>query len=246
MTWGVITFPGSNCDQDCVHVLRAVLGQHVEDVWHEVRSLDGLDAVILPGGFAYGDYLRAGAVAATAPVMEAVRAFAEAGRPVLGICNGFQILTETRLLPGTLLRNTTQRFRCRSVWVRVESTSTPFTADIPEGTILEMPIAHGEGGFYAPPHDLAAIERGGQVVFRYCDPRGRVSPEANPNGSAASIAGVANARGNVVALMPHPERASEALLGSADGRRLFESAIAWMAGRAATRTVTPAAVEAAR
>jgi len=252
VTWGVITFPGSNCDQDCVHVLRAVLGQRVEDVWHEGRSLDGLDAVILPGGFAYGDYLRAGAVAATAPVIEAVREFAEAGRPVLGICNGFQILTETRLLPGTLLRNTTQRFRCRPVWVRVESTSTPFTAKIPEGTILEMPIAHGEGGFYAPPDDLAAIERGGQVVFRYCDPRGRVSPEANPNGSAASIAGVANARGNVVALMPHPERASEALLGSADGRRLFESAIAWMAGRgaapdaAATRTVTPAVVEAAR
>jgi phosphoribosylformylglycinamidine synthase len=246
VTWGVITFPGSNCDQDCVHVLRAVLGQRVEDVWHEVRSLDGLDAVILPGGFAYGDYLRAGAVAATAPVIEAVRVFAEAGRPVLGICNGFQILTETRLLPGTLVRNTTQRFRCRPVWVRVESTSTPFTADIPEGTILEMPIAHGEGGFYAPPHDLAAIEQGGQVVFRYCDPRGRVSPEANPNGSAASIAGVANARGNVVALMPHPERASEALLGSADGRRLFESAIAWMAGREATRTVMPAVVEAAR
>lgn len=242
MTWGVITFPGSNCDQDCVHVLREVLGQRVEDVWHETRSLDGLDAVILPGGFAYGDYLRAGAVAATAPVIGAVRVFADAGRPVLGICNGFQILTETRLLPGTLLRNTTRRFRCRSVWLRVESTSTPFTAGIPQGAVLEMPIAHGEGGFYVAPDDLAALERTGRVVFRYCDARGRVTPEANPNGSAASIAGIASARGNVVALMPHPERASEALLGSTDGRRLFESAIAWLRGAAQTRP----AVEAAR
>jgi len=252
VTWGVITFPGSNCDRDCVHVLSAVLGQRVEHVWYEDRSLDGLDAVVLPGGFAYGDYLRAGAVAATAPVIDAVRTFAETGRPVLGICNGFQILTETRLLPGTLLRNTTLRFRCRPVWVRVESTVTPFTAVIPEGTILQVPIAHGEGGFYAPPDDLAALERAGRVVFRYCDPRGRVSPEANPNGSAASIAGIANARGNVVALMPHPERASEALLGSADGRRVFESAIAWLAGRGAAPAAAVSAaaahpiVEAAR
>lgn len=244
MTWGVITFPGSNCDRDCIHVLHEVLGERVEDVWHEARSLDGLDAVILPGGFAYGDYLRAGAVAATAPVIGAVRAFADAGRPVLGICNGFQILTETRLLAGTLLRNTTRRFRCRPVWVRVESTSTPFTAGMPRGTVLQMPIAHGEGGFYAPPDDLAALEQSGRVVFRYCDARGRVNPAVNPNGSVASIAGVANARGNVVALMPHPERASEALLGSADGRRLFESAIAWLQGR--LQTGAPTILEAAR
>jgi len=190
VTWGVITFPGSNCDRDCVHVLRVVLGQRVERVWHEDRSLDGLDAVVLPGGFAYGDYLRAGAVAATAPVIGALRSFAETGRPVLGICNGFQILTETRLLPGTLLRNAALRFRCRPVWVRVESTGTPFTASIPGGTVLQMPIAHGEGAFYAPPDDLAEIERAGRVVFRYCDALGRISPEANPNGSAASIAGV--------------------------------------------------------
>jgi phosphoribosylformylglycinamidine synthase len=246
VTWGVITFPGSNCDRDCVHVLRAVLGQRVEEVWHEDRSLDGLDVVVLPGGFAYGDYLRAGAIAATAPVIGALRAFAGAGRPVLGICNGFQILTETRLLPGTLLRNATLRFRCRPVCVRVESAATPFTAAIPEGTVLTMPIAHGEGGFYAPLDDLAEIERGGRVVFRYCDARGRVSREANPNGSAASIAGVANARGNVVALMPHPERASEALLGSADGRRIFESAIAWLGARATTAAPGRAAVEAPR
>ncbi len=233
MRWGVVIFPGSNCDRDTVQVLRAVLGQDVEEIWHHDRALDDIGALVLPGGFAYGDYLRAGAIAATAPIMEAVRTFAETGRPLLGICNGFQILTETRLLPGTLLRNRSLRFRCRPVWVRVESTATPFTAGIPEGTVLQMPIAHGEGGFYVPPDELPALEAAGHVVFRYCDPRGRVTTDANPNGSVAAIAGVANASGNVVGLMPHPERASEALLGSADGRRVFESAVAWLAGRAA-------------
>ncbi len=247
MTWGVVIFPGSNCDQDCIHVLRAVMGQKVEEVWHQDRALDGIDALVLPGGFAYGDYLRAGAIAATAPVMESVRAHADAGRPVLGICNGFQVLTEARLLPGTLVRNRGLRFRCRPVWVRVESTATPFTAGIPEGTVLQMPIAHGEGGFFLPPDELSALEAAGQVVFRYCDPRGRVSPGANPNSSVAAIAGVASARRNVVGLMPHPERASEALLGSTDGRRVFESAVAWLAGRAAgARPAAPAVAGAGR
>lgn len=231
MRWGVVVFPGSNCDQDCVHALRAVLAQDVVEIWHEDRTLDGVDVVVLPGGFAYGDYLRAGAIAATAPVMPAIRDFAATGRPVLGICNGFQILAEARLLPGTLIRNSGLRFRCRPVWMRVESTATPFTAGIPEGTVLQMPIAHAEGGYLAPPEEVAALEAGGRVVFRYCDPRGRVMPHANPNGSVAGIAGVTNAAGNVVGLMPHPERASEALLGSTDGRRLFESVIEWMATR---------------
>ncbi len=241
MTWGVVIFPGSNCDRDCVHVLRSVLGQRVVEVWHEDQSLDGLDAVVLPGGFTYGDYLRSGAIAATAPVMPAIRAFAERGGPVIGICNGFQILTEARLLPGTLLRNVGLRFRCRPVWVRVESTATPFTATLPVGTVLQMPIAHGDGGYYADADEVASLEANGRVVFRYCDARGRVLPAANPNGSVDAVAGVANDAGNVVGLMPHPERASEALLGSADGRRVFESAVAYLTERAAARAITPAA-----
>jgi phosphoribosylformylglycinamidine synthase I len=240
VTWGVVTFPGSNCDQDCVHVLRAVLGQQVVSIWHADRSLDGVDAVVLPGGFSYGDYLRAGAVAATAAIMPAVRRFAEAGGPILGICNGFQILTEAGLLPGTLMRNVGLRFRCRPVWVRVESTGTPFTAALAAGEVLRMPIAHGDGCYLAPPEVVAALDASSRVVFRYCDARGRPVPEANPNGSMAAIAGVASSGGNVVGLMPHPERASEALLGSEDGRRLFESAIAYLQAR------RPQGAEAAR
>lgn len=232
MRWGVVIFPGSNCDQDCMHALRSVMGQSVDAVWHEERSVAGLDVLVLPGGFSYGDYLRAGAIAATAPVMSAIRDFAEAGRPVLGVCNGFQILTEARLLPGTLVRNARLRFRCRPVWVRVESSDTSFTAALPEGTVLQMPIAHAEGGYRASADELDALRAARRVVFRYCDPEGRVLAEANPNGSVDAIAGVANARGNVVGLMPHPERASEGLLASSDGRQIFESALAFLAARA--------------
>jgi len=231
MRFGVVVFPASNCDRDCVHALRTVLGHDVEEVWHEEGSLDGVDAVVLPGGFAYGDYLRAGAVAARAPVMTAVRAFAHAGGPVLGICNGFQILLEAGLLPGAMLRNNVPRFRCTTVHVRVESTQTPFTRSLRDGQVLRMPIAHGEGNYFAPGPMLAAIEEAGQVVFRYCDARGRVLPEANPNGSIRNVAGVCNPAGNVVGLMPHPERASEELLGSGDGRLLFESAVMWLETR---------------
>lgn len=230
MTWGVVFFPGSNCDRDCVHVLRSVVGHPVEEVWHEDRSLDGIDALVLPGGFSYGDYLRSGAIAATAPVMSAVRELAARGAPVLGICNGFQILTEAGLLPGTLLHNASLRFRCHPAWVRVESDRTPFTAGLRTGMVLRMPVAHGEGAYFAPPAEVAALEAAGRVVFRYCDPQGRVTPEANPNGSVAGIAGVASDAGNVVGLMPHPERASEALLGSIDGRRLFESVVGALVG----------------
>ncbi len=241
MTWGVVIFPGSNCDRDCIHALRSVLGQHVVEIWHQDRSLDGVDSLVLPGGFSYGDYLRAGAIAATAPVMAAVRDFAAGGGPVLGICNGFQILTEAGLLPGTLLRNAGLRFRCMPAWVRVESSATPFTALIPEGTFLKMPIAHAEGGYYASPEDVAVLEGARRVVFRYCDKRGQVGPASNPNGSIDAIAGVASARGNVVGLMPHPERACEALLGSTDGRRIFES-VAEILGARRAGHVVPSAV----
>lgn len=231
MRFGVVTFPGSNCDQDCVHVLRAALGQDVDEVWHEDRSLDGLDAVVLPGGFAHGDYLRAGAIAARAPVMLAVREFARTGRPVLGICNGFQVLLEAGLLPGAMLRNQGFRFRCLPVHVRVESTRTPWTETLRPGQVLQLPIAHGEGNYFAPEPLLSTLEEGHQVVFRYSDADGRVLPDANPNGSVRNIAGVANPSGNVVGLMPHPERASDALLGSADGLLLFESVVTALSKR---------------
>ncbi len=233
MTWGVIVFPGSNCDRDCIHVLRAVAAQDVVEVWHADRQLDGVDALVLPGGFSYGDYLRSGAIAATAAIMPAVRAFAASGGPVLGICNGFQVLTETGILPGTLMRNAGLRFRCMPVFVRVESADTPFTAALPPGAVLRIPIAHGDGRYLADPSTVSSLEADGRVVFRYCDAVGRTTSGSNPNGSMAGIAGIANAAGNVVGLMPHPERAGEALLGSTDGLRLFESAVAWLHARRA-------------
>ncbi len=231
MKFGVVVFPGSNCDRDCVHVLGDVLHQDVVEPWHGEPTVQGVECVVLPGGFAYGDYLRAGAIAATSPVMEAVRRFAAAGGLVLGICNGFQVLLEAGLLPGAMIRNASLQFRCRDVWLRVESSNTPFTSGLRVGQILKMPVAHGEGNFYAPPGTVDAIERNGQVVFRYCDPFGAVTPDANPNGALQNIAGICNPRGNVMALMPHPERASEAVLGSTDGRLLFESAIAFLGSK---------------
>jgi phosphoribosylformylglycinamidine synthase subunit PurQ / glutaminase len=236
MRFGVVTFPGSNCDQDCVYVLRSVLGQDVDEVWHEDRSLKGLDAVVLPGGFAHGDYLRAGAIAARAPVMSAVSDFARAGGPVLGICNGFQVLLEAGLLPGAMLRNQGLRFRCVPVFLRVESTDTAWTTTLREGQVLQLPIAHGEGNYFAPEPLLAAMEERHQVAFRYSDAHGRLASSANPNGSVRHIAGVSNPAGNVVGLMPHPERASESVLGSADGRLLFESVVAFLS----TRRMSPA------
>jgi phosphoribosylformylglycinamidine synthase subunit PurQ / glutaminase len=225
---GIVVFPGSNCDADTYHAVRDVLGREAAFVWHQETSLDGLDAVVLPGGFAYGDYLRAGAIAATSPVMRAVRGYAAAGRPVLGICNGFQVLVETRLLPGALLPNVSGEFRCRHVHVRVERTDTPFTCALREGDVLRMPIAHGEGRYYADSALLAALGRNRQIAFRYCDETGRVTGAANPNGALDNIAGVATVSGTVAGLMPHPERASEAIVGGADGLRIFESLAKWI------------------
>lgn len=225
MKFGVVVFPGSNCDQDCVHVLREVVGAPVTELWHEETSLRSVDAIVLPGGFSYGDYLRTGAVAKFSPIMKSVSRFAKSGGPVLGICNGFQILLEAGLLPGAMLRNTGLRFICRFVSLRVERADTLFTNRFTPGQVIRLPIAHNEGRYTLAPSELPKIA--GQVAFRYCDEAGRVSDGANPNGSVDAIAGLTNARGNVLGLMPHPERAAETALGSEDGRLLFESMLAW-------------------
>ncbi|MBO8125947.1 MAG: phosphoribosylformylglycinamidine synthase subunit PurQ [Firmicutes bacterium] len=232
MKIGIVVYPGSNCDRDCQHVLADVLGLDAELIWHDRTDLAKYDALILPGGFSYGDYLRSGAIARFSPVTESVISAAQKGVPVLGICNGFQVLLEAGLLPGAMLVNDSLHFRCHSQYVRVERDHTPFTYGIEPGTVLEMPVAHGEGNYYLDPVDLAELEEKGQVIFRYVDAEGRATPEANPNGSVNNIAGICNEQGNVVGLMPHPERASEAILGSADGLKVFQALIKfWEAGQ---------------
>jgi phosphoribosylformylglycinamidine synthase subunit PurQ / glutaminase len=235
MKFSIIVFPGSNCDHDAYHAAKHVLGQDAEFVWHKETSLKGADVVVLPGGFSHGDYLRTGAIARFSPIMTAVAAFARAGGPVLGICNGFQILCEAGLLPGAMLRNRDLKFHCEQVWVRVEQTDTPFTARATKGQILRIPIAHGEGNYYAEPAVVSDLEASRRVIFRYCDAQGGITDEANPNGAVNSIAGICSAQRNVVGLMPHPERACEPVLGSADGRVLFESVIAQLATDATAR-----------
>jgi phosphoribosylformylglycinamidine synthase I len=225
MNVGVVVFPGSNCDHDTYHVLKHVVGQEARFVWHKDGDLRGLDAVVLPGGFSYGDYLRTGAIARFSPVMQAVQDFARRGGPVLGICNGFQILQEAGLLPGAMLRNRNVKFLSVPVHVRVEKDDTIATAGLAPGTVMTMPIAHGEGNFYAEAEELARLEGEGQVVFRYTDARGTVTEADIVNGSANAIAGVCNRERNVVGLMPHPERASEPELGCADGRQVFEALV---------------------
>ena len=225
MKFGVVVFPGSNCDHDAYHALGQVLHQPVEFLWHQSEQVAGFDAIVLPGGFAYGDYLRTGAIARFSPVMGAVEKFARAGGLVLGICNGFQILCEAGLLPGVLTRNAGLRFICRQVHIRVETTDTPFTVEAKSGQVLKMPIAHAEGNYFCDEATLAELERNRQIVFRYTTPEGREDAAANPNGSLANIAGVSNRERNVMGLMPHPERAVEAALGSADGLVIFRSVI---------------------
>lgn len=223
MKFGVVVFPGSNCDHDTYHVISKVIGQPVDFIWHKEEQIGHCDAIILPGGFSYGDYLRAGAIARFSPVMRSVKEFARGGGLVLGICNGFQILCEAGLLPGALLRNRNLRFICEYINVRVERTDTPFTSACTEGQVLHVPIAHGEGNYFCDPQTLDELERERQIVFRYCNAEGEVAEEANPNGSLANIAGICNRERNVLGLMPHPERASESLLGSYDGRQVFLS-----------------------
>ncbi len=225
MRFGVIVFPGSNCDSDCYHALRDVTGQEVDYVWHQADTLEGYDAVILPGGFSYGDYLRAGAIARFSPIMGALEAFAKDGGLVVGICNGFQILCEAGLLPGALTRNLSLRFRCESVHIKVERTDTPFSGACSLGEVLEIPIAHGEGRYHVDDETLAELEKNGQILFRYSSPDGSVNAEANPNGSVANIAGVLNERGNVLGMMPHPERNADDMLGNGNGRKVFESMV---------------------
>jgi phosphoribosylformylglycinamidine synthase len=225
MRFAVIVFPGTWSDHDCHYVLRERLGQEADLVWHTERDLSGYDCLVLPGGFSYGDYLRTGAIARFSPVMEAVARHAEAGRPVIGICNGFQVLCEAGLLPGALLRNESLQFRCEDVHLRVERADTPFTRLCRRGDVLRVPIAHGEGRYYADEETLDDLEANGRVVFRYCTPEGKTAWDANPNGSLRNIAGIVNEEGNVLGMMPHPERASEPLVGSADGLVLWRSVI---------------------
>jgi phosphoribosylformylglycinamidine synthase len=236
MKFAVIVFPGSNCDHDAYHAVRHVPGADAAFVWHKDTTLAGADVVVLPGGFSHGDYLRTGAIARFSPVMNAVAEFARRGGPVLGICNGFQILLETGLLPGAMLRNRDLKFHCEHVFVRVEQTDTPFTSKAFRGQVLRLPIAHGEGNYFADPETLQALERSGRVVFRYSTADGEITDAANPNGSANNIAGICNEARNVVGLMPHPERACEGMLGSADGLVLFESVVSALAEHGALRT----------
>ncbi len=225
MKTGVVVFPGSNCDHDVYHVLKHVLGQEVVFLWHQEETVKGCELVVLPGGFAYGDYLRAGALAALSPVMAAVKKHAAAGGLVLGICNGFQVLLEAGLLPGAMRRNKDLRFLCRDVYLKVERTDLPFTRRFKPGQVVRMPIAHGEGNYEDSPAALDQLEAAGQVVFRYVAPDGARSEEWNPNGSARAIAGIVNARGNVLGMMPHPERCAETVLGNADGLELLAGVV---------------------
>ena len=230
MKFGVIVFPGSNCDHDAYYALGAVAGQQATYLWHESADLENCDAIILPGGFAFGDYLRTGAIARFSPVMESVTRFAQSGGLVLGICNGFQILCEAHLLPGALMRNAGLKYICRAVHLRVETTDTPFTNACRQGEVLQIPIGHMEGNYFCEPETLDLLLRENRVLFRYCDPQGRTTTEANPNGSLDNIAGICNEGRNVCGMMPHPDRSSEIQLGSADGLKVFQSLVGTLAG----------------
>ncbi len=223
MCFGIIVFPGSNCDHDCYHVLKHVLHQEARFIWHKDRDISGCDAIVLPGGFSYGDYLRTGAIARFSPVMEEVIPFAQRGGMVVGICNGFQILCEAGLLPGALMRNAHLRFVSRHIYMRVENTKTRFTRACRQADVLKIPVAHGDGNYVADEATLDELDANRQVLFRYCTSKGDITSSASPNGAARHIAGIMNTTGNVMGLMPHPERASEKILGSADGMKIFQS-----------------------
>ena len=224
-TFGVVVFPGSNCDHDAYHVVKHMLGCEARFIWHKESALGNVDAIILPGGFSYGDYLRTGAIARFSPVMQEVVKFANDGGPVIGICNGFQILLECGLLPGAMLRNRSLQFVCKYVHLRVANTQTRFTSQYPAGSVVRIPVAHGEGNYFADDETIRSLQENNQIVFQYADSDGVVADEWNPNGSLLNIAGIMNRRGNVLGMMPHPERAADPALGSIDGRRLFESIV---------------------
>ncbi|MEJ5244968.1 MAG: phosphoribosylformylglycinamidine synthase subunit PurQ [Bacteroidota bacterium] len=226
MKFGVITFPGSNCDHDAIFATQSCLGEDVVNLWHKDTQIPNeIDCIVIPGGFSYGDYLRCGAIARFSPIMKSVVDFANRGGLVIGICNGFQILTEAQLLPGVLLRNTNMQFICKDVWLTVENTNTPFTNLIEKNTVLRIPIAHGEGNYFADADTIKRLEDNNQVVFRYANPQGEVTDEANPNGSINNIAGIINEKGNVLGMMPHPERYSDKVLGCDDGLVIFKSIV---------------------
>ena len=232
MKFGVLVFPGSNCDQDTYNVVAALAHQPVTYLWHDSPSLENCDAILVPGGFAYGDYLRTGAIARFSPVMQSVKQFAAAGGRVLGICNGFQILCEAGLLPGALMRNAGLKYICKQVYLRTETTDSPFTQTLEQGQVLKIPIGHMEGNYFCDEATLAEMKRGNRIMFRYATPEGEVTREANPNGSLENIAGILNEGRNVLGMMPHPDRSSEALLGSSDGFKIFESLVGTLAEQA--------------
>lgn len=231
MKFGVLVFPGSNCDHDTYHVISEVIGRPVTFLWHDSEDLQGVDAVMVPGGFAYGDYLRTGAIARFSPVMQAVKRFADGGGLVLGICNGFQILTESGLLPGALMRNAGLKYICKQVHLRTETADSPFTSLLKKGEVVQMPIGHMEGNYFCTPEELKRLEAEDRIAFRYATPTGALTPEANPNGSLGNIAGILSEKRNVLGMMPHPDRSSEAILGSADGRKVFASMVSALAAQ---------------
>lgn len=228
MKFGVVVFPGSNCDQDCHYVIEEVLKKPVKYIWHKDTKLDGFDCLILPGGFSYGDYLRTGAIARFSPIMKSIIDFASKGKAVLGICNGFQILLEAGLLPGSMLRNKDIHFICKYVYVNTENNRTRFTSTYKKNQVLKIPIAHNEGNYYIDEKGFKELEGNNQIIFRYCNRQGEINEESNPNGALDNIAGIMNKEGNVLGMMPHPERSSEPELGSTDGRLIFESIVNWL------------------
>ncbi len=223
MKFGVVIFPGSNCDKDMIYVLETIMQQKVVELWHKDTDLQGCDFIVLPGGFSYGDYLRSGAIARFSPIMEKVIEFAGKGGYVLGICNGFQILCEAGLVPGALLHNNTQKFVCKNVYIKAETKDSLVTRGIPTNAVMKIPVAHGEGRYYADAETLKEMNKNGQILFRYCNKEGQINEESNPNGASENIAGVCNTKKNVFGMMPHPERASDSVLNNEDGKRIFES-----------------------
>ena len=232
MKFGVVVFPGSNCDIDCYYLVDQILREPVTYLWHADQDLQGVDCIIVPGGYSYGDYLRAGSIASFSPIMEEVIAFGKKGGLILGICNGFQILTETGLLPGALIKNRSLRFQCENTLLRVEQTNTPFTGTYTQHEVISIPIAHEEGAYVTDKETLERLEKEGRVVFRYCNEQGEITSEGNPNGSLNNIAGIINEQGNILGMMPHPERCAEAILGGEDGEKIFSSLLAWWQGGA--------------